>query len=407
MKQITGKSPVYFESGTWHIRKKALTEDLNVCYIEEGGYSSEEEAYEAYGEQLVLFKKKLNLLKKAKPSQFEFREYLIHWYHNIYVPRSDGSTKIAAGYVLYHFILPSLHSSDDIPLTAVSVDSLNQLIKRCTLCKTSVKQTYKFLQAAFSDAFADGYITENVMLSVEKQYWPNPEPVIIYTKEQIKLFLHYISHHYRQIYLEVVLALFCGLRTGEIRGFMFDDADQTASTISIKRQVTPDHIVYYLDDRLIVKRNGKSVKAPKSDSGIRVLRVHKIVFELLEERLRDIERQKEKSVKWTDKYDGYVCIGNYGEIKSEGTCNAALKRICNYTGLPVVSMHDLRHMAASLLFESGVDLIRISAFLGHKNPNTTFDLYIEQIEGSPRLKEIINNTLNPTPQLSYAGGDHV
>lgn len=240
MKQITGKSPVYFENGTWYIRKKILTEDLNVCYVEEGGYLSEEEAYEAYGEQLVLFKKKLSLLKEARPSQFELREYLIYWYHNVYVPRSDCSTKVAAGYVLYHFILPSLLPIDNVPLTAVTVTSLNKLIKRCEFCKTSVKQTYKFLQAAFSDAFADVYITENVMLNVERQYWPEPEPVTIYTKEQIKVFLDYVSRHYRQVYLEIILALFCGLRTGEIRGFMFIDADQSSSTISIKRQVEYD-----------------------------------------------------------------------------------------------------------------------------------------------------------------------
>jgi len=257
-----------------------------------------------------------------------------------------------------------------------------------------VKQTHKFLQAAFADALADGYITENVMLNVEKQYWPKPEPVKIYTKEQIKVFLNYIACYYRQVYLEVVLALFCGLRIGEIRGFMFNDADRTTSTISIKRQVTLNHIIYYTDEHLIVKRNGKAVKAPKSKAGIRVLRVHKIVFELLEERLHGITRQKEEeSAKWIDTYDGYICIGNNGEIKSEGTCNAALRRICKKCSLPVISMHDLRHMAASLLFESGVDLIRISAFLGHKSPNTTFDLYIEQIEGSPRLKEIINDIL--------------
>ncbi|MBS6646631.1 MAG: hypothetical protein KH366_23935 [Clostridiaceae bacterium] len=66
MKQITGKSPVYFENGAWYIRKKILTEELNVCYIEEGGYRSEEEAYEAYGEQLVLFKKKIEPSERDK-----------------------------------------------------------------------------------------------------------------------------------------------------------------------------------------------------------------------------------------------------------------------------------------------------------------------------------------------------
>lgn len=53
--------------------KKFFKEDLNVSYMEEGGYFSEEEAYEAYGEQLVLFKEKIKLLKEAKPSHGEIK----------------------------------------------------------------------------------------------------------------------------------------------------------------------------------------------------------------------------------------------------------------------------------------------------------------------------------------------
>ncbi|MCD7967513.1 MAG: site-specific integrase, partial [Clostridiaceae bacterium] len=342
---------------------------------------------------------------KKQSTQFEFREYLLYWYHNIYVPRSDCTTKISAGYTLYHFIIPALIKSDNVSLSAVTATMLNNLIKRCDYCKTSMKQAYKLLQAAFSDAFADGYVTDNIMLSVDNYYWPTPKPVTIYTKEEIKIFLDYISRNYRQVYLEIVLALFCGLRTGEIRGLRFEDVNSENSTISIRRQITSNYNILYTNDHVVAKRNGKKVKAPKSDSSTRTLRVHRIVFELLKERFNDIQEQKGKETeKWNDRYDGYVCIGQHGDIKGETTCNAALKRICGYVSLPVISMHDLRHMAASLLFEQKVDLLRISAFLGHKSPNTTFDLYIEQIEGSPRLKQIIDDNFNPFPLTPVLGG---
>ena len=86
-------------------------------------------------------------------------------------------------------------------------------------------------------------------------------------------------------------------------------------------------------------------------------------------------------------------------MKSDSTFNAALERICTRTGLPVISMHDLRNMCATWLFYSGVDLLRVSMFLGHKNPNTTFDIYIGHLEGSKNLRGVMDATFNSFPKL--------
>lgn len=56
---------------------------------------------------------------------------------------------------------------------------------------------------------------------------------------------------------------------------------------------------------------------------------------------------------------------------------AAVKR----AGLPAVRFHDLRHGAATLLIERGVDLATVSAILGHSNIGTTVDIYGHLTEG--------------------------
>lgn len=275
-------------------------EDLTISYGKKGGVKTEEDAAEAYVEHLAIFKTKINLLKERQSISFSFREYLIHWYHNIFIPHSDSMTKVINSYVLYNFILPSLRTEDDIPLTAVTTTFLNRLIKKCNdYCETSAKQCHKFLSSAFNDAQTDGLVKENPMRYAEKYFWNTPKPAVLFSKEQIRVFLDYICHFYRQIYLEVCLALFCGLRTGEIRGFCYADADPQNQTIHVQRQITANYDIRFINDSVNIKGAGISKKPPKSHSSDRVLKVHNIIFELLDERREDNKKLQTSAKNWS------------------------------------------------------------------------------------------------------------
>jgi len=44
-------------------------------------------------------------------------------------------------------------------------------------------------------------------------------------------------------------------------------------------------------------------------------------------------------------------------------------------GLPVIRFHDLRHTAASLMLNNGIDVLVASQRLGHAKPSITLDVY--------------------------------
>ena len=166
---------------------------------------------------------------------------------------------------------------------------------------------------------------------------------------------------------------------------------------------------------MVVKRNGdgNKIKAPKTESSARIIRVHPIIFDALEERKEFIAFERKKSCSWTTKYDGFVSIGKDGCLKGETTLRAALLRIAGYTGLPMISAHDLRHMAATLLLESCLKshtgptdlndtysyfmdtLRRISRYLGHSSVRTTYEIYIHQLYGSEQIRTVTENVMNP------------
>ena len=61
------------------------------------------------------------------------------------------------------------------------------------------------------------------------------------------------------------------------------------------------------------------------------------------------------------------------------TINDYLKRKCTDDGIPVISIHGLRHTHASLLLFAGVSIASVSRRLGHSNITTTQQTYLHII----------------------------
>lgn len=62
-------------------------------------------------------------------------------------------------------------------------------------------------------------------------------------------------------------------------------------------------------------------------------------------------------------------------------------------------MHGLRHMFATALIELNVPLETISVALGHKNVNTTFEIYCGIMDAAEQIKNTVSNTMDPAIAL--------
>ena len=58
------------------------------------------------------------------------------------------------------------------------------------------------------------------------------------------------------------------------------------------------------------------------------------------------------------------------------------RRILKLSKLPAIRFHDLRHTAASLMLNNGVDVLVASRRLGHAKPSITLDVYGHLIPSS-------------------------
>lgn len=62
------------------------------------------------------------------------------------------------------------------------------------------------------------------------------------------------------------------------------------------------------------------------------------------------------------------------------TINQILARRCNAAGIPVISVHGLRHTHASLLLFAGVTIASVARRLGHASMTTTQKTYLHVIQ---------------------------
>ena len=392
--QINEKGIIFYENGTWNIIIKYVNfNTYTIEYVNKAGFQTYAEAEKAANEADENYKTQIARVKKLTNIRYTFLEYLDYWYQKIYLPDAISSIKVGYCWTIYSIIKPN--AKKDILLGMVSSTYLNELLESCAgYCQSAGAMASKIIRVALKDAIDDGYLKGNPLTGMKKYYW-NPPKLVIYSKEQLRVLLQ-AAYEYHTIYLEVLLALFAGLRKGEIMGLNFSDFNEEKQTVKIERQITRNYEVIVKNSQSYkILTSEQSSKPPKSFNSYGTLKINRIIFEELKIRKQENEELFKKLPEDAQSWKGYVCVGPKGNIKSDGTCNGGLERICLRNGLPKVTMHDLRHMFATILIEQDVPLDKISKLMGHKSVATTFEIYCGIIGANQQISKLLDDSLDP------------
>ena len=245
-------------------------------------------------------------------------------------------------------------------------------------------------QLAVRDEIIRKNLTDGVMKEISRESGKNRGVRHALTIEQQRCFMEYIANHpvYYHWWPMFTILLGTGCRIGEALGLRWQDLDFEKRVISINHS-----LVYY-------PANGSNkcvlrVSLPKTDAGIRTIPMLDIVkdaFEML------YEEQKENGFNETeiDGITGFIFCNRFGSVPNPQTVNHTIKRIAsNYNAdemvqakkehrdpiiLPNFSCHHLRHTFCTRLCENETNLKVIQSIMGHKNIETTMDVYAEATE---------------------------
>ena len=148
----------------------------------------------------------------------------------------------------------------------------------------------------------------------------------------------------------ILLVAKTGLRFSEALGLTPDDFDFVHQTLSVNK--TWDY------------KNGGGFVPTKNASSVRKVQLDWQLIMQLSALLKDLPRNEP--------------IFARGKVYNS-PANAALMRHCEHAGVPVISVHGLRHTHASLLLFAGVSVASVSKRLGHASMNTTQETYLHVI----------------------------
>lgn len=374
----------FFYKGSWYHRTRYLNEDGEIKYSKKGGYATPEEAEFGYFEYDKLFEEqKRNFKKKSCDKEILFSDYLKIWIDAKEVEGIETTTFMIYNYAVNHLIIPNIPY--DIKLKLVTEEYINELLKIVDkLGKSTANKTREVLLNSFKDAKTNGYITINVVENSDKYFRDKPK-IKILSKEEIKKLL--LSSCKSNWYLEILLALFCGLRKGEILGLKFGDFDLENKTVSINRQISTEYIMgkngFKVDSTKLIE------KPPKTENSYRTLKIPDVVAIEVKKRKELVEIQKKN---YGDNYvdNDYICCRENGKVRNQSSLNNFLNKLCKQKSIPSITVHGLRHMFATILIENQVELEVISAILGHSSVHTTFDLYCDVMEEKGKISAFMN-----------------
>lgn len=390
---MTGKKQsrvAFFEGSSWYHRLKLLQEDGSVKYSKRGGFASEKDAEKSYYQCEEEFKKsyRVFLMKSKSGSNIGFKDYLIYWFEEVYSKRIETTTRMVGAYTLYDLIIPNIER--DIQLKYLNKEYVDSLLLRVSqISKSSGSKCREFLNMAVKDAVIQNQIKYNPVKDA-KTYPRTAPAVTILSKEKLRILLKAASES--EWYLEIMFALFCGLRKGEILGLKFSDVDIENETVHIQRQITSNPIIPKGQSRIADYRVEE--KAPKTENSYRILKLPSLLVQEINRRAELI--QKRKTEKENEYMDGdYISCQENGLPHALSAMNNALTKLCKKNGLPHITVHGLRHMYATILLEQGVPLVKISALLGHASVNTTFEFYCDQMDENEKIIAFMNSSFVP------------
>lgn len=304
-----------------------------------------------------------------------------------FIRKGFGRQKIAD--IKYSDVLLFYKSLVDKGLAVNTVDTIHTLL-------------HPTFQLAVRDKIITSNPTDGVMAELAKKSGKNKGVRHALDYEQVRAFLDYLEESDNIRWKPLFVVMFgTGCRVGEIIGLRWEDIDLDSRMLTINHSVT-----YYPR----VKNSYKceyEVSLPKTEAGIRTIPMLDEVYEafVLEKELQDAIGIHCTMV--IDKMDGFIFCNRFGRVHNPQGINRAIKRIVNnYNSaeivkakrerrepfiIPSFSCHITRHTFCSRLCENETNVKVIQSVMGHKDIQTTLDIYAEVTD---RKKKEVFDELN-------------
>lgn len=235
----------------------------------------------------------------------------------------------------------------------------------------TIQKAYNVLHGAYAQAVERGQLPYDPIASVSRPKVPATKRNAVKKSDCSKLTSYLDLVDESPVNMSIILALYTGMREGEICALRWSDIDFDDNTITVMRSVARDDGVTY-------------IKEPKGKKPLRTIPIPAVLRKHLLSR-REIMRDECETMIVPFKESMYVTGKPSLSPKAYEDPHQVWhgwKTVASSLGLrgtmgKTPTFHDLRHTYATMAIAEGADIKSVQTILGHAKAQTTLDIYAD------------------------------
>jgi integrase len=225
----------------------------------------------------------------------------------------------------------------------------------------TVQRTHTIIHAALNSAMKLGLLGRNPDNATTPPK-PKRKEMKYLDAAQVKKLLDTARNSGDRNYALCYLAVSTGMREGELLGLRWDDVNLAQGILNVRFNLRR------------LSSGVLSLQHPKTKTSTRSIKIGRQTAEILQlQRIRNSMDAEKSGQLWKDQ--NFVFPSTVGTPMDPTNLLKAFRKLLRLAGLPKIRFHDLRHTAASLMLNNGVDVLIASQRLGHAKPSITLDVY--------------------------------
>jgi integrase len=315
------------------------------------------------------------------PSRLTLGAYLTMWLdaHSV---RLGPATRAVYEDVIRLHLTPTLG-----PIRLQALRPLHVVQWQTARCEAGVSPqrvatALKVLRTALTAAVRWGLLPTNPAADVERPRGDRRERRV-WTEDEARRFLAHATG-YTQMWDPLWLFLLgTGCRRGEALGLQWGDVDLERGIMRITRAVQ-------------VVRNRAGLSTPKTPTSVRTLMVPPFAVAALRvQRHRQAARRLAAGPSWAGA--DFIFTTTSGQHPLVSNLLKALQSACSRAGVPRLTLHQLRHVHATLMVRAGMDPKTVQQRLGHTSLTMTLGLYAHALpSGDEQAAAVLERALRTT-----------
>lgn len=343
--------------------------------IRRKGFKSKREA----DEKMLELKNEVNAGQYSSPNTLIVANFFEDWFKTDRILQVNETTYYHNYLAFKNHIKPKLGNIRLQKLTLMQCQKFVTGMHEAGYARNSIDRVVTVVKKALDKAIIYNIIKENPMRKVTLPKYVKLE-MHIWTLEQTMHFLK-VAKDYR-FYCAYALALYCGLRKGEICALRWQDIDFEKKELTVNQTLV---------------NFGKTIKqGAKTSSGVRRVSISNALIEILkEQRKKYLEVKMRLGSKFIDMD---LIIFNYKNGKNifPDALTTAYKNDLIKANMPNISFHSLRHTHATILIKENINVKILSERMGHSKVGVTLDTYSHVI---PSMQQEVADTLDRVMSL--------